>query len=353
MSRARCFFGKSDPGAIAPLSVRRDDAAYTSCEDANEGSPDNLTVLWCSVFPEAHYARSLQRACRMTDSPAYLLENSGNRLIIALLPKLNQVAWADIDSIGTEVLGQLNQSANPRVLVDLCQLEYMGSAQVALIVRVFKAVKERSGTMVVANRHPVVQEVLTLAGLNKLWKIVTSREDGLKTLGGDPGRTTPSGTSGAGSANTGTLIVVGLIAANVSAAGLYAAVTQAPWLAFPASAWMAVASAAIALALSAAATLYASGVKKLIGTFVLLSSVGLLLGSVFVLNTPPASTSATSSDAEVPSKSEDHPAKESPVEAATTDSPAANPEPAGDDAKRDSATSEAPVPEAAGEPEKP
>lgn len=229
----------------------------------------------------------------MNDAPAFQLETSGNRLILSLLPKLNKVAWADIDSIGAEILARLSSYSTPRVLVDLCQLDYMGSAQVALIVRIYKAVKEKSGLLVVANRHPVVQEVLTLAGLNKLWTIVGSREEGLRTLGGDPGRpTSPEGVATTGGSNAGTLILVSLMAAIIGSVCLVAAFTRAPWLPSPAAGWVALASAVLALGLAAMATLHALGQQKLVGTGVLLYGMALLLGSVLAIASPATSSEA-------------------------------------------------------------
>jgi len=252
----------------------------------------------------------------MTDAQAFLLETSGNRLIISLLPHLNKVAWADIDSIGAEVLSRLNAYPSPKVLIDLCQLDYMGSAQVALMVRVYKAVKEKSGTMVVANRHPVVQEVLTLAGLNKLWTILGSREEGLRSLGGDPGRSAASQAATPANSNAGTLVLVALVAAVIGSVCLFAAITQAPWLPTPAAGWVALASAAIALGLAATATLHALGLKKIVGTAVLLYGIGLLLGSVFAIATPARSQMVVSPAPETDA---------APV-VAPGDSPAAPPE---------------------------
>lgn len=105
---------------------------------------------------------------------------------MALLPALNEVPWSDIEAIGGEVLARLEEAPSPKTLVDLTPLNYMGSAQVALVVRIFKAVKDRGGQMIVANSDPMVREVLTLAGLDKIWTIVISREAGLLQLGASP-----------------------------------------------------------------------------------------------------------------------------------------------------------------------
>ncbi len=121
----------------------------------------------------------------MSNQLPYRLEIENRRAIVALLPELNEVPWADIEKVGSEILAQIAPLASPSLLVDLCALNYMGSAQVALVVRMFKTVvKEKNGKMVVANRDPMVLEVLSLAGLNKVWTIVDSRERAMSMLGG-------------------------------------------------------------------------------------------------------------------------------------------------------------------------
>lgn len=121
-----------------------------------------------------------------TPSPAtttYRYEGFGGFAVITLLPELNKVPWADIDTIGTKLLGRMDTQRTPSFLIDLEALNYMGSAMVALVVRLWKSVKERNGKMAVVNSDDMVLEVLKLAGLAKVWTIVDSREAGFKALG--------------------------------------------------------------------------------------------------------------------------------------------------------------------------
>lgn len=117
----------------------------------------------------------------------YRSETNGSCSIITLLPVLNDKQWADIEKVGSEIVEHLGNASSPRFLVDLTPLSYMGSAMVALIVRLYKAVNSRNGQMVVVNQHELVFEVLKLAGLTKLWTIVDSREKGFAALGVKPG----------------------------------------------------------------------------------------------------------------------------------------------------------------------
>jgi hypothetical protein len=59
----------------------------------------------------------------------------------------------------------------------------MRSADVALIVRIWKAVKNKNGKVLVACQNDMVLKVISLAGLDKVWSIVDTPNEGLKQLG--------------------------------------------------------------------------------------------------------------------------------------------------------------------------
>jgi anti-anti-sigma factor len=113
----------------------------------------------------------------------YRYETADGCLIATLLPELNDKQWADIEKVGTEIVDRLSSAQSPRFIVDLTPLSYMGSAMVALIVRLYKTVNGRGGQMVVVNQHELVLEVLKLAGLTKLWTIVDNRDKAFAALG--------------------------------------------------------------------------------------------------------------------------------------------------------------------------
>ncbi len=147
-----------------------------------------------------------------SESP-YRFEDGDGYSILALSPELNQVQWAEIEKIGSDVLDRLSDQKSPAFLIDLSALNYMGSALVALIVRIWKSIKEHDGRMVIVNRHQLVFEVLKLAGLHKLWSIVETREEGIEELG-------LTKSFRGGSLGAPWLIVIGLLALAGGGAGL-------------------------------------------------------------------------------------------------------------------------------------
>ena len=206
----------------------------------------------------------------MSNASPYRIERDLNRTVVTLLPGLNEVPWADIEKIGGEILQRLQELPTPALLVDLCALNYMGSVQVALVVRMFKAVKQRGGTLVVANSDPMVQQVLNIAGLDKLWTMAGSRDEGLRLLGG-----------GANSATGGWQCGIGIAAVVVSLVGLTAVMTQASWLPARTALMIELIAAAVGFVFALWAVLKGEGSRRAIGTGLLVGCVALMLASVY------------------------------------------------------------------------
>lgn len=103
--------------------------------------------------------------------------------VLALTPAMNSCPWGEIERIGNEVLKDLEQLSTPHLIVDLSQMEYIGSAMVALVVRIWKLVKSKNARMVVVNKNPMVLEVFKIAKLDEVWEIVEFRQDALELLG--------------------------------------------------------------------------------------------------------------------------------------------------------------------------
>jgi len=130
-----------------------------------------------------------------SDTP-YRIEDEADYCLIELRPELNKAPWGDIDRIGTALLERMQtrmkgNKHKAAFLVDLSPLNYMGSAMVALVVRLWKSTKDKNAQMVVVNRDENVLEVLQLSGLTQVWTIVETREEGFKALDISPKKPAP------------------------------------------------------------------------------------------------------------------------------------------------------------------
>lgn len=113
----------------------------------------------------------------------YRIEEHPGYVVLSFSPGMSDAQMGTVDSVGADVLSRLEPMPTPAIIVDLSPLKYMGSAMVALIVRIWKAVNGRNGRMVVVNDNGIVQEVLRIAGLEKVWTIVPTREEAVRELG--------------------------------------------------------------------------------------------------------------------------------------------------------------------------
>ena len=126
----------------------------------------------------------------------YECEMVGEYAVITLSESLNSVQWKAIDDIGGELVERLEALRKPACVVDLSKLNYMGSAMVALVVRMWKSLDARGGRLVVVNRDANVLEVLNLAGLTKVWTMTDSRDEALRLIGAGRGGHSSHGTGG-------------------------------------------------------------------------------------------------------------------------------------------------------------
>lgn len=119
----------------------------------------------------------------MDSGKSFELERHPGFARLVLNPNLNAYHWADIERSAAEILTALESAKAAGVIVDLSPLDYLGSAQLTLLVRVWKAIKASGGRMVVLVTAPVVREVLNTAGLSNLWEFSDSLASAYQTLG--------------------------------------------------------------------------------------------------------------------------------------------------------------------------
>lgn len=143
--------------------------------------------------------------------PTFQFENTDGFSVVTLHPSLNEAQWASIERIGSEILSRLTGTPAPALVIDLSSLSYMGSAMVALVVRLWKAVNEKGGRMAVVNKNEMVLEVLRLAGLANVWTIVPDREAAVDALGGPNYKPSDGGSRGGLAAGAGLLAAIAAI----------------------------------------------------------------------------------------------------------------------------------------------
>lgn len=209
----------------------------------------------------------------------YRFEDRETYSVLALYPLINEGQWGNVSEVGGEIVGRLKSLRKPALVIDLSPLEYMGSAQVALLVRIWKSLKQINGRMVVQCPGEMVREVLALAGLKSLWNIVDTREAALQSLSiteyssGGMG-----GVAGSGSKLGLLALVVALVAVG-GAGGLLGLKLQGSQVMAPKlQQGLGLGFALIGLLASQASVFYNRGGARILAVLLLLASLGIAIG---------------------------------------------------------------------------
>ena len=118
----------------------------------------------------------------LTAAP-YRIETYQGVSVVSFFPDVGTSRWTDLERVSGDVLRQLRIDSASAFLVDLSALTTMGSAMVALVIKLWKGAQEHRRLMVVVNSNGLVNEVLKISGLADVWTIVPTREDAIRTLG--------------------------------------------------------------------------------------------------------------------------------------------------------------------------
>lgn len=80
-------------------------------------------------------------------------------------------------------LNALMASSGPSVILDLTRVDYLSSAGLRVLLLAAKTAAARQGKAVIAGPRPMVAEVLSMSGFDKLMPIAADRAAALQLLG--------------------------------------------------------------------------------------------------------------------------------------------------------------------------
>jgi anti-sigma B factor antagonist len=86
---------------------------------------------------------------------------------------------ANITEIGQQLQGLAESKDRPKILLDFRNVDHLSSAALGMLINVNNRVKNQNGQLRLVNIRPQILEVFEITKLNKLFKILASRDDGL------------------------------------------------------------------------------------------------------------------------------------------------------------------------------
>jgi len=88
----------------------------------------------------------------------------------------------NIAEIGQTLTEVIDQSANPKLLLDFAQVEHLSSAALGMLINANGRIKSKNGQLRLANIKPHLYEVFLITRLNKLFYIHPTRQEALASF---------------------------------------------------------------------------------------------------------------------------------------------------------------------------
>jgi anti-anti-sigma factor len=119
------------------------------------------------------------------DSTVFELDRRGDVTIIRPATTIESIRWDLIEQAAEVVLQPIRGEACPLVVVDLSNVNYFGSVFLSLLLRCWKHVSTKGGTMVLCGVSHRAQELLRVTALDTLWAIYDTEQEAIQALESD------------------------------------------------------------------------------------------------------------------------------------------------------------------------
>jgi anti-anti-sigma factor len=113
-------------------------------------------------------------------------ESHGNTLVLNPLIHLGSLHEPEIAHETQELLDLINKSSPipTNLVIDLGSGEYLGTAMLGAVVKLWKRVSQRGGRLALCNVSENVTQVLRVTKLHAIWPIYGTRDQALAGIGG-------------------------------------------------------------------------------------------------------------------------------------------------------------------------
>jgi anti-anti-sigma factor len=112
----------------------------------------------------------------------FTIERRGEMTIITANPVLERVAEGLEDLAARVIIEPLRDEVEPQVLFDLSQVSYFGSVFLAVMIRCWRLILAKSGTMVLSGVSAHARELLHITSLDQAWPIYGNRREAIDAL---------------------------------------------------------------------------------------------------------------------------------------------------------------------------
>lgn len=112
----------------------------------------------------------------------FTIERRGDLTVISATPALESIAVGLEEQAADLIFEPLRRDREPLLVFDLTQVDYFGSVFLGVLLRCWKLVQAKGGTMALAGVSGRAKELLHLTSLDFVWPIYASRREAVEAL---------------------------------------------------------------------------------------------------------------------------------------------------------------------------
>jgi anti-sigma B factor antagonist len=113
---------------------------------------------------------------------AFTIERRGDLTVITATRDLERIEFSLEELVSDLVLKPLRRQESPSIVFDLSQVDYFGSMFLAVLIRCWKLVLSRGGTMALSGVNQNTRELLRVTALDTVWPMYASRREAIEAL---------------------------------------------------------------------------------------------------------------------------------------------------------------------------
>ena len=115
---------------------------------------------------------------------SFRIERHGDIAVIIPSPEVESMHEALIQQAAQMVLAPLREDPPAGLIIDLGQVNYVGSVFISFLLRCHMLVKKHGSEVVLAGASERIRELLHLTALDTLWAIYRTRAEAMEALSG-------------------------------------------------------------------------------------------------------------------------------------------------------------------------
>lgn len=113
--------------------------------------------------------------------PNISVEYAGNATVVTFIDE-KILEERDIQGLGESIMSIIEQAERINLILDFCNVRFLSSAVLGLLIRFSKKVYEQNGTLKLCNIEPKIYEIFKVTRLTRIFDIYKDVESAIEDL---------------------------------------------------------------------------------------------------------------------------------------------------------------------------